>query len=76
MSSIFRDKIYEKDRLSNKEIMKLEDTRADVKVKCKCGHVMIVPPRKDKVVCTWCGKYVFKSKEDEFKFRLLNKLSQ
>lgn len=39
-------------------------------IKCEtCGHTMFLG-RKDKKVCTWCGRYVFKDKKEEFMYRL------
>lgn len=39
-------------------------------VKCeKCGH-SIQMGRQDKVLCEWCGKYVFKDKKIEFMYRM------
>lgn len=42
-------------------------------VKCKCGHT-ITFLSKHKTVCTKCGSYVFPTKEEEFKFRLREKI--
>lgn len=38
---------------------------------CKCGHSIILPKKANKVICTFCGNYVYKTKQDEFKDRLL-----
>ena len=56
-----------------------EDTKyfnelAKFRVMCKCGHSVIIKPSKKKVICTFCGRYVFRRKEDEFKYRLKEKL--
>ena len=35
------------------------------KIRCKCGHnVIIIPPYKKKI-CKWCGYYVYADKKDE-----------
>lgn len=39
------------------------------RVKCSCGHSLVMV-NKDKEICNWCGKWVFKNKADEFKYRL------
>lgn len=45
-------------------------------IKCKtCGHTVLLN-NIDKVVCTWCGHYVYKSNRQEFKDRLLNELER
>lgn len=56
--------------LTNKEIAILTKYMVEASVKCKCGHTVLVPRRIDKKICTWCGNYVFRNKEDEFKYRL------
>lgn len=42
---------------------------AKYKVKCSCGHTFAT--MKDKDLCSWCGKYVYKDKKTEFKEKLL-----
>lgn len=39
------------------------------KVKCKCGHTLILIGR-DKVICNHCGYYVYKDKKQEFQERM------
>ena len=39
-----------------------------LKTRCVCGHRVLV--MYDKAICSYCGKYVFKNKQDEFKYRL------
>lgn len=56
-----------------------EDSRmfqmyANYKKKCSCGHVVVMRPDIEKVICTFCGKYVFNKKEDEFKYRIKEKM--
>ena len=46
------------------------EERAKYKIKCKCSHTVVIPPFKDKVLCSYCGRYVFRNKKDEFMFRL------
>lgn len=41
----------------------------EYKVKCKCGHVMILVKRKWDI-CSWCGRKVYRSKKDEFKDKI------
>ena len=45
----------------------------EYKVKCKCGHVMIIVKREWDV-CDWCGRKVYRSKKDEFKDKLKHSL--
>lgn len=39
------------------------------KVKCKCGHVLVLINRKSEI-CGWCGRKVYRSKKDEFEDKL------
>lgn len=56
--------------LTIKEIRKYSEIITRNKIKCKCGHSISIPPHLEKCVCHWCGNYVFRNKNDEFKFRL------
>lgn len=42
------------------------------KVECSCGWWNVVKNKYGRVVCKNCGKYVFRDKKDEFKYRLKN----
>lgn len=37
------------------------------KVRCKCSHTMYMPYNVNKVVCNYCGNFVYKNKREEFK---------
>lgn len=39
------------------------------KVKCKCGHVLVIINRPYDI-CSWCGRKVYRSKKDEFEDKL------
>lgn len=45
-------------------------TKDDKEYQCTCGHKVVIPEWVDKQCCSWCGNYVFKSKKDEFKYRM------
>lgn len=61
--------------LKLEEIKKYSEIITQNKVKCMCGHSVIIPPHVDKVLCRWCGNFVFKNKEVEFKYRLKEKIN-
>lgn len=61
MKYILTDDEY--DRLVNKE--------HEFSHKCKCVHRVLIPYNKTKMLCRYCGRYVFKSKKDEFIYRVL-----
>ena len=55
---------------NNDEWKRMADNYDKVKYKCKCGHKTVIPEWKEKGLCGWCGSYVFKSKKDEFDYRM------
>lgn len=72
---------------SFKEVEKLHDITSTYKRKCSCGHSVSTLPihvyKKDFVICTWCGKKVFKDiekqtehdeklKKEDFRLKLMN----
>lgn len=57
-----------------RKIRKLESAIDQITFKCSCGHSVEV--YQDKRICTHCGKYVFKNKEDEFKYRLNERINK
>lgn len=56
--------------LTIKEFQKMTDEYEKVKYICKCGHRVVIPKWVDKQLCDWCGRYVFKDKRSEFKYRI------
>lgn len=52
------------------EQVKLDDERANFKVKCKhCGHTMTMID-VDRTICNWCGYWIYRTPEIEFKYKL------
>lgn len=47
-----------------------------VKYTCKCGHRVIIKEKENKTLCSWCHKYVFKTKKDEDLYRIQEKLKE
>lgn len=43
--------------------------------KCECGHSVVIIPTRTKKLCSWCGRWVFRSKIEEFKFRVREQLN-
>lgn len=48
------------------------------KYKCKCGHTVVIFPMEHKIkkLCKWCNRYVFINKEEEFKYKLKERLGK
>lgn len=44
-------------------------------VKCKCSHSVVIT-KQDRVLCTYCGNYVYKNKKIEFRYKLRERLSK
>ena len=59
-----------------KNIEKIHQERTDNTYKCKCGHSVTIRPGLKKVLCNWCNRYVFKNKEDEFKYRVKEQMNK
>ena len=57
--------------LTIKEFKRMTDEYEKVKYICKCGHRVVIPKWVDKQLCDWCGRYVFKDKRSEFKYRIM-----
>ena len=52
-----------------KKMLKQENDRAKYKRYCCCGHSIVFPAstKTNKVICTWCGNYIYKNDYEEFK---------
>ena len=60
--------------LTDEEYDRMTDNLDKVMHRCKCGHRVVIPKRTDKMLCSWCGYYVFRNKKDEFKCRMKEKI--
>lgn len=49
---------------------------AKMSYKCSCGHTITIPATMKKRLCSYCGKWVFKNKKDEFMYRAKEKLKK
>ena len=43
-------------------------------IKCKCGHSVFF--QRNKMICTWCGRFVYKNEKEEFKDKLISQLNK
>ena len=57
--------------MSYREDTQLMNVLATFKIKCKCGHVMVFVTNREKIICTHCGRYIYRNKKLEFKDKLL-----
>ncbi len=52
-----------------KDIEKLSEEITNTTIKCKCSH-SIVMPNAERTICRWCGEYVYRTPEIEFKYKM------
>lgn len=62
--------------MSYKSDTKFFDDRTKYTVKCKCSHSVVIPNSKDRLLCDYCGYYVYKNKRIEFKYKLREKMNK
>jgi len=55
--------------MSLKDIIKQQEDISRNKIKCKCGHSILLGNQKRRI-CNWCGKWVYKDKRTEFEYKL------
>lgn len=62
-----------RNKLTNDEIVKLCNNITNYKITCKCGHRVFLGTC-DKIICSWCGRYIFKDSKTEFEYRIKEKI--
>lgn len=65
---------YRQFREDTKKFKRQSEELEKVKYKCKCGHRVVIKDKENKVICSWCNKYVFKTKKDEDLYRIKEKM--
>lgn len=55
---------------------RIADELEKVKMECPCGHRVIVPIRVGKALCSWCGHYVYRDKQLEFKEKMKEQMKR
>lgn len=45
------------------------------KVRCKCSHTFILN-KADRALCSYCGNWVYRTPEIEFKYKILEKIKK
>ena len=61
--------------LTNKELRLKHNSQAEITIKCKCGHSIVLTPKLDRVFCDWCGHYCYRNKKVEFKYKLMEEMN-
>ena len=57
----------------NTRTIKIARLATDNSVKCKCGHSISFIGRKNKKICSWCGRMVYKSPQEKLKEELFKR---
>lgn len=62
--------------LTFRELEKLNSERSNSRVLCKCGHSLLINNKYNRAICSYCHNFVFKTKKDEFIYRMKEKQLQ
>lgn len=44
--------------------------------RCQCSHTQLIPNQLDKVICSHCGRWIYRDKNTEFKDRMKSLLKK
>lgn len=59
-----------------KDIEKIATSETKSTIYCKsCGHSIIMP-NADRTICGWCGSWVYRTPQIEFKYNLIKKIKE
>lgn len=56
------------------KLKKKEKEISQMRVKCKCGCVTIMRPVTDWCICRWCKHKLYRTKEIEFRYKMMEEL--
>lgn len=54
---------------SMETMRKIANAYEPYRVKCKCGHTLTISPQSKRLICRYCGKWVYLNEEDEKEFK-------
>lgn len=63
------------DNLTFEDIEKIASAKTEATIKCECGH-SIVMSKADRTICSWCGKWVYRTKAIEFRYKMKEKMKE
>ena len=66
---------YKKEFHNKKAMLKLEKSISKNKVKCKCGHTIVISSA-DRTICGVCGSWIYRTPEIEFRYKLMKKIKE
>ena len=57
--------------LTKKQIENIANAKETLKRKCKhCGRRKVIPVYVDRILCDWCGLWIYREPNIEFKYKL------
>ena len=65
---------YGKNYLTNKEIEKRSEIASEYTIKCSCGKSVTLTNKYGRVICSWCGNWVYRDEKTKFRYKLLERL--
>ena len=45
-------------------------------VKCKCGCVSVFQAQTDRIICRWCGNWLYRTPQLKFKYEMKERLNK
>lgn len=62
--------------IPDKAMDKLLKSVGENTIYCKnCGHSVVIP-KADRTICRWCGNWVYRTPQIEFKYKLMKKIKE
>ena len=65
---------WNKNYMTKEELQRYTDEINKHKYLCKCGKKVYIDRTREKALCDWCHRYVFKNKKDEVLYRINERL--
>lgn len=65
----------QKYKMSLTSIPKYQEAIQQNLFQCACGRKEYIPRHKKRTICTWCGKWIYRDKKEEFKDRMRSALN-
>ena len=60
---------------SFEDIKKIASAKTKFALKCKCGHSLVMS-NAERTICNWCGSWVYRTPQIEFKYKLMKKIKE
>ena len=67
---------YYSGRIKPKDDEKMLSELDKLKVKCDCGHIVIMPVYQDKTICSFCGKKITNNTKLHFLYKMRKEIQK